>query len=558
MIRVAVGFGTCGLAAGAGRVYEAAAKALDDLRIDARLHKTGCLGPCWREPLLGIGDQVYGDVMPEEVPALLRAHLLEGRILTDRLVTAGHGEDCIVLSRCGRVDPESLDDYLSYGGFRAHLGSPEEVIAQITASGLRGRGGAGFPTGKKWTLARAQAGADKVVVCNADEGDPGAFMDRNVLEGDPFAVIEGLLIAAFAVGATEAYVYVREEYPLAGQRIEGALAQLRARGLLTVPVHVRRGSGAFVCGEETALIASLEGRRPTPRTRPPFPVERGLFGRPTAINNVETLAAVPWILTHGATAFARHGHGTSRGTKVFSLTGDVRRPGMVEVPMGRTLREIVVGLGGGGERRLKAVQIGGPSGGCLPASLFDTPIDYESLQRTGVIMGSGGLIALDESRCMVDLARYFVAFSTRESCGKCTFCRIGTRRMLDLLDRICGGEGRAGDLELLQALAEQVGPGSLCGLGRSAPNPVLTTLRYFKDEYEAHLQGRCPAGRCKGLVRYRIDPFVCDGCTTCFDQCAAEAIRKGVRAIGLAIDPEQCLRCGGCLDVCQFGAVTVS
>ena len=589
MRRVTIGLGTCGVAAGGRKVRAAIERALPALGITADVRETGCIGLCYREVLVelegtGSATCLYGPVPPEAARDLLRAHFVEERIVEELLVSRD-GEPSreaaflgpqhrVVLRNAGRVDPRSIDDYVRCGGFsglrRALLElAPEDVIAEIERAGLRGRGGAGFPTGRKWRLARSAPGADKVVICNADEGDPGAFMDRNLIEADPFAVLEGMVVAAYAIGATLGIVYVREEYPLAVERMVAAVADARRRGLLgerilgsplCFDVRVKRGAGAFVCGEETALIASLEGHRGTPRMRPPFPVERGYQGRPTSVNNVETFANVSFILARGEAAFRRHGTERSRGTKVFSLAGDVRRSGLVEIAMGATIRQVVMDIGGGSPtgRPIKAVQIGGPSGGCLPEHLFDTPIDYESLAATGAIMGSGGLVAMDAASCMVDVAAYFLAFTQVESCGKCTFCRVGTRRMREILDRIRTGGGREGDLPLLEELAEQVRAHSLCGLGRSAPNPVLTTLRYFRPEYEAHIrERRCPAGRCRDLVSYSIDEWMCDGCTRCLEQCVATAISRRPGLIPLVIDPSACARCGGCRSVCQFGAVVV-
>lgn len=429
----------------------------------------------------------------------------------------------IALKNCGRINPEDIDDYIKNGGYEALKKvltsmTPEEVIEEIKISGLRGRGGAGFPTWFKWDAARKASGDIKYVVCNADEGDPGAFMDRSILEGDPHAVLEGMTIAAYAIGAKEGYIYVRAEYPLAIKRLEIAIEQARNRNLLgnnilntnfSFDIKLKKGAGAFVCGEETALIASIEGERGMPRLKPPFPAQSGLWGRPTNINNVETYANVPWIITNGGKAFASLGTEKSKGTKVFALAGKIKRGGLVEVPMGMSLREVIYNIGGGikDDKAFKAVQMGGPSGGCIPADLIDTPVDYESITKTGAIMGSGGMIVMDETTCMVDIARFFLEFTCKESCGKCTYCRVGTRRMLEILDRICNGEGRDGDLELLEELAVSVKDGSLCGLGQTAPNPVLTTLRYFKDEYIAHIRDKkCPAKQCKALITYSILP----------------------------------------------------
>ncbi len=588
MNRVVIGLGSCGVAAGGRQVRSAIESSLRELSVDAEITATGCNGLCFREVMVelhapGRTPCLVGDVTPDAVPDLLSGWFTRGEVPAEQVI--GRGDDLageaaftqrqqrIVLARCGRVDPDSLDDYLASGGYaglkRALLElDPAGIIDEVEAAGLRGRGGAGFPTATKWRLARQAKETQRYVICNADEGDPGAFMDRNLVEADPYAVLEGLSIAARAIGAQQGFVYVRQEYPLAVERFTNAVQRARQGGWLgediagsgwSFDVQIRRGAGAFVCGEETALIASLEGRRGIPRRRPPYPVERGFAGKPTSINNVETCAAVAWILANGAEGFARHGIGTSRGTKIFSLAGDIRRGGMVEVPMGITIGEIVNEIGGGSPsgRPIKAVQIGGPSGGCLPASLFDTPIDYESLLQTGAIMGSGSLIAMDEGCCMVDVARYFLAFTQDESCGHCTFCRIGTRRMLDILDRLCAGKGKKRDLDNLEALGRHVLDGSMCGLGGSAPNPVMTTLRYFRHEYEAHLDGRCPAAICRELIAYRIDPTLCDGCTLCLDQCTMLAIAPSSSAIPLTIDPETCTRCGGCMTVCRFEAVVV-
>ena len=584
MQSVFVGMGSCGIAAGAREVFDAVERWLASHELDVNVRPTGCYGMCYREVLIGLpvsggGQVLHGNVSPEGVDGLLAAHFdgASGSEESPPLDEAGFLADQtrLALARCGRLDPESLDAYLKLDGFaglRKALTelTPEQVIDRLTRSGLRGRGGAGFPTGRKWAFARAASGDAKVVICNADEGDPGAFMDRNLIEGDPFCVLEGMAIAGYAIGATRGIVYVRAEYPLAVERLELARDAATAAGMLgprmlgsAVDFHVeiRRGAGAFVCGEETAMIASLEGGRGTPRRRPPYPVERGLEGQPTCINNVETLATVPWVLQHGADGLRRFGTTGSAGTKVFSLAGDLARTGLAEVPMGTTVRDLVVRIAGGSgtDLPLKAVQLGGPSGGCLPVELFETPIDYESLASTGTIMGSGGVIGLDSSRCMVDIARYFLAFTQRESCGKCTFCRIGTKRMLEILDRLCEGEGQPGDLDRLDVLAKQVAANSLCGLGKSAPTPVLTTLRYFRSEYEAHArEQRCPAGRCRKLIRFGIDPWRCDGCTLCRDQCPAGSITLREDAIGLEIDPGVCARCGGCKAVCPFGAIDIT
>jgi NADH-quinone oxidoreductase subunit F len=444
---------------------------------------------------------------------------------------------------------------------------PEQLVATIEASGLRGRGGAGFPSGQKWRAVRKQPGEVKYVICNGDEGDPGAFMDRMILESFPYRVIEGLALAALAVGSQEGIFYIRHEYPLAVRRVRAAIAEMEKRGWLganllgsgpALRLSVVEGAGAFICGEETALIASVEGRRGMPRLRPPFPAESGLWGKPTLINNVETLALVPWIIRHGAESFAAMGTAKSKGTKVFALAGKIRRGGLIEVPMGTTLRDIVEKIGGGTAegRRIKGVQIGGPSGGCVPASLMDTPVDYESLREAGAIMGSGGMVVLDDATCMVDIARYFLRFTQDQSCGKCTFCRVGTKRMLDILDKLCAGKAQRAHLEELEVLARQVGAGSLCGLGKTAPNPVISTLRYFRDEYEAHLQGRCPAGHCTALVKYKVTAD-CTGCTLCAQHCPVQAIPM-VPYRRHEINLELCTRCDTCRKVCPRNAIEVN
>jgi NADH-quinone oxidoreductase subunit F len=464
------------------------------------------------------------------------------------------------------VPPAPSSKLRAAGGMHCPTLSPEDIIKTIEMSGLRGRGGAGFPTGQKWRLVRQQAEPVKYVVCNGDEGDPGAFMDRMILESFPYRVIEGLAIAAVAVGAHEAIFYVRHEYPHALRRVRAALATCERRGWLgerlmgcnyPLRISIKEGAGAFVCGEETALIASVEGRRGMPRLRPPFPAQSGLWGKPTLINNVETLAMVPWIIRRGGEAFARLGTAASKGTKVFALAGKVRRAGLIEIPMGTTLRQIVEEIGGGvgPGRRFKAVQIGGPSGGCVPARLADTPVDFESLRAVGAIMGSGGMVVLDDTACMVDIARYFLQFTQNQSCGKCTFCRIGTKRMLELLNRLCSGTATRKHLQELELLAPQVAEGSLCGLGKTAPNPVLTTLRYFRDEYEAHLQGRCPAGKCTALIKYRVREN-CTGCTICAQHCPVNAIPMTPYARHV-IDLEKCTRCDSCRQVCPYGAIEV-
>jgi NADH:ubiquinone oxidoreductase subunit F (NADH-binding)/NAD-dependent dihydropyrimidine dehydrogenase PreA subunit len=478
----------------------------------------------------------------------------------------------IVLRNCGFIDPININHYIAngcYGGLvNALKMRPEDVLEEVRKSGLRGRGGAGFPTGVKWGFCRKAPGKEKYLVCNADEGDPGAFMDRSVLEGDPHAVLEGILIGAYAIGATKGYIYCRAEYPLALERLYIALGQMREYGILgdnilgadfSFDIEIKEGAGAFVCGEETALIASIEGRRGIPRSRPPFPANSGIWGKPTNINNVETWANVSMILQRGAAWFAGYGTENSKGTKTFSLAGKVKRTGLIEVPLGIPLKQVIYDIGGGiaGDKRLKAVQTGGPSGGFIPSELLETPVDYESLTQLGSIMGSGGMVVADEDNCIVDMAKFFLTFTQAESCGKCVPCRVGTRQMLDILERICRGEGEEGDIDKLQRLAETVRDSSLCALGGTAPNPVLTSLRYFRNEYEAHIkEKRCPAVVCTELVSYYIQPDKCEGCMICLKNCPVEAIKGGKRMIHV-IDQEKCIKCGTCLDFCppRFNAV---
>ncbi|HWI62922.1 MAG TPA: NADH-ubiquinone oxidoreductase-F iron-sulfur binding region domain-containing protein [Symbiobacteriaceae bacterium] len=587
-VRILIGAGTCGIAAGAGAVWAAAELALESLGLtDVPVVGVGCIGYCQEEPLLDVEIDgrrfTYKRVKGDQVKRILEKHLLGGEPVTQYLLGEcvdgpnpyPHlpfyaGQNRVATRNCGFIDPSSLTDYEARGGYAAlrkalALG-PDQIIETMKTAGLRGRGGAGFPTGRKWELAAKSPGPHKFMICNADEGDPGAFMDRSILEGDPHAVIEGMAIGAYAIGADEGYIYCRAEYPLALERLRGAIAQAEAAGYLGDNIlgtgfgfhlHLKEGAGAFVCGEETALMASIEGRRGMPRPRPPYPAQSGLFARPSNINNVETFANVPAIIRNGGDWYAAMGTEGSKGTKVFALTGQVNRTGLAEVPMGVTIREVVYEIGGGipNDRELKAVQIGGPSGGCLPARLLDLPIDYESLQREGAIMGSGGMVVVDETTCMVDFARFFMAFCARESCGKCSPCREGTTRMLEILTRICDGHGSMADLERLERLARNVRVTSLCGLGQSAPNPVLSSLTHFRAEFEAHiLDKRCPAGVCKNLISYAIDREKCTGCVLCARNCPVDAI-SGEKRQPHTIDPEICIKCGACFDVCKFDAV---
>ena len=578
---VRIGLATCGIAAGAQRLADRLESLQAAGRIDLPIKKVGCVGMCYNEPIVDLVDEsgevtTYGHVAELDIDRIVEQHVLGGEVVEDLRVRSEdffRDQVRIVLENCGVIDPESLEEYRSRGGYVAlehalREMTPEDVVEVVKSSGLRGRGGAGFPTGLKWSFAARENASEKYVICNADEGDPGAFMDRSVLEGDPHRVIEGMALAAYAIGCSHGYVYVRAEYPLAIQRLERALEDARAAQLLgenilgtsfSFHVRIKAGAGAFVCGEETALIASIEGRRGMPRKRPPYPAVSGLWGKPTNINNVETLANVPWIIRNGAEAFAAYGTETSKGTKVFALAGRIAHSGLIEIPMGTPIRQIVYDIGGGirDDRPLKAVQTGGPSGGCIPASLADTPVDYEALKATGAIVGSGGMIVLDDATCMVEMARYFLDFTQKESCGKCTFCRVGTKRMLETLERICAGEGETDDLDKLVDLAKKVKAYSLCGLGQTAPNPVLTTVEHFRDEYVAHIEDRaCPAKSCKALIRFHIDPEACKNCGLCARGCPVEAI-AAVEAGHHVIDEELCVKCGRCKQVCPFGAVEI-
>lgn len=586
-VRVCSGTGC--RAAGAAEVREAFVEEIERQGVEARVTTSGCQGLCQRGPLVTIEPQrlFYQHVHPFDVPAIVDLTLKRERPI-ERLLHRTPDEkivswrddipfykkqERVILRNCGRIDPTDIRDSIRVGGYSGLAKvlaekAPEEVIAEIKAAGLRGRGGAGFSTGRKWELCRSQRGTPKYVICNGDEGDPGAFMDRSILEGDPHSVIEGMIVAAYAIGdVTEGFIYVRAEYPLAVKNLSIAIAQAEELGLLgrnilgsglNFHIEIKRGAGAFVCGESTALMYSIEGSRGMPRQTPPRSVERGLWGKPTVLNNVKTFALVPMIVNQGADWFAGIGTERSKGTQVFALTGKVQNTGLVEVPMGITIRELVYEIGGGtlGGGRCKAVQIGGPSGGCIPENLFDTPIDFDSLQEIGAMMGSGGLVVMDESDCMVAIARYFLAFTQQESCGKCPPCRIGTYRMLQIMDRIVEGKGETGDIERLQTLGREIQETALCALGRSAPNPILTTIRHFREEYEAHIhEKRCPVGVCYSPGRYRILEEECLYCGLCMDVCEEEAISSGRR--GYTIDPDECIGCGRCRGVCPAEAIVV-
>ena len=579
-MKVIVGQGSCGVATGAKKTAAQFERLIEEKDLDVKVDITGCVGTCYLEPIVDVYDDNnnmtrYVKVNADKASEIVEKHLVNGEVVTD---LALHDEDKlfiekqqrVVLRHCGLINPEKIEEYIAVGGYAATKKvvtsmTQDEVIEEIKVSGLRGRGGAGFPTWFKWNAAKANKADQKYIVCNADEGDPGAFMDRSVLEGDPHSLIEGMIIGGYAMGARDGVIYVRAEYPLAIHRLEIAMSQAREKGFLgknifgsgfDFDLRIKAGAGAFVCGEETALIASLEGERGMPRLKPPFPAAKGYWQKPTNINNVETYANVAWIIANGGAAFGAMGTDKSKGTKVFALAGKIKKGGLVEVPMGLPLRDVIYGIGGGikKDKEFKAVQMGGPSGGCIPASLIDTPVDYENINKTGAIVGSGGMIVMDETTCMVDMARYFLDFTRKESCGKCNYCRIGTKRMLEILERITKGEGKDGDIELLEELAYKVKDGAMCGLGQTAPNPVLTTIKYFRNEYEDHIYNKkCTAKSCKSLISFNITDD-CRGCTACARKCPVGAI-SGEKKEKHFINQDVCIRCGRCEENCKFDAI---
>ncbi len=584
------GAASCGRAAGALDLLAQTGQFLEENKVKAKIVQVGCIGPCYLEPLVDIrmpGQPriSYNNVTDKTLPIILKTHLLGG-VPHQKLALGTFSKEPfhdvppfwelpmlkpqvrVVLRNCGYIDPEQIDQYLAMDGYQGLMNAlrmtPEDVIGVVRQAGLRGRGGAGFPTFRKWTVCRGAPGEQKYLICNADEGDPGAFMNRSLIESDPHAVLEGMLIAGYAIGATKGIVYIRAEYPLAIERLKTAISQMKAYGLLgknilgsgfDFEIKIKEGAGAFVCGEETALIGSIEGKRGMPKSRPPFPAISGLFGCPTIINNVETLGTLPNILRNGADWYAKYGKEGNRGTKTFSLVGKVRRPGLIEVQLGTPLREIIFDIGGGVQKEFKAIQTGGPSGGCLSEEFLDLPVDYESLASAGSIMGSGGLIIMDEDTCVVDVAKYFLDFTQKESCGKCVPCRVGTRHMVEILDRITHGEGTTDDLLALRTLGDTIKKGALCGLGQTAPNPVLTTLRYFRNEYLEHIKDhRCRATVCKDLIEYRVIKEKCTGCQSCVRVCPTGAI-TGPRSEPHNLDPSKCIKCRSCYEICRFDAI---
>ena len=580
-MKIAVGQGSCGIAAGAMKAYDVLNSTLDLSK--NQLTVTGCIGMCYLEPIVDVYAEdglhrfvkVNGETA-EKIANAVNNNALETvkeYEISDDDKSFLDKQTRIALRHCGVINPEIIEDYTADDGYKAlnkvlTSMSPEEVIEEIKLSGLAGRGGAGFPTWFKWNAARQSQGEEKYLICNADEGDPGAFMDRAVIEGDPHNLIEGMLIGAYAIGASEAIVYVRAEYPLAIRRLQNAIDQAKEKGYIgknimgtefSCEFRIKAGAGAFVCGEETALIESLEGSRGMPRLKPPFPAQSGYWHKPSNINNVETFANVSWIILNGGNAFSSMGTENSKGTKVFALTGKIKRGGLVEIPMGKTLRDVIFDIGGGikNDKEFKAVQMGGPSGGCIPAELLDTVIDYKALSATGAIMGSGGMVVMDDSTCMVEMARFFLDFTAKESCGKCVHCRLGTKRMLEILTRITEGNGKEEDIELLEELCLAIKDGALCGLGQTAPNPVLTTLKYFRNEYVEHIkEKKCVAHECTNLLRYEINADLCRGCTLCAKKCPVDAISGTIRNSHF-IDSDKCIKCGNCVKVCRFNAVEV-
>lgn len=585
-----IGAASCGRAAGALELLGGIDEFLNQNKVAAKVIQVGCIGPCYLEPLIDIklpGQPrvSYNNVNIKTLSLILETHLLKG-VPHAKLALGNFGKESfydiprffdlpmlkpqvrIVLRNCGFVDPEDIDQYLALDGYQGFMNavkmSPDGVIGVVRQAGLRGRGGAGFPTFKKWTVCRNSPGEQKYLICNADEGDPGAFMNRSLIESDPHALLEGMLIAGYAIGASKGVIYIRAEYPLAIERLKKAIGQMREYGLLgnnildskfSFDIKIKEGAGAFVCGEETALIGSIEGKRGMPRSRPPFPAISGLYGCPTIINNVETLGTLPNILRNGAEWYTKFGKEGNRGTKTFSLVGKVRRPGLIEVQLGTALREIIFDIGGGVQKNFKAIQTGGPSGGCLSEEFLDLPVDYESLASVGSIMGSGGLIVMDDDTCIVDVARYFLDFTQKESCGKCVPCRVGTRHMVELLDKITHGEGTPEDLMALRTLGDTIKKGALCGLGQTAPNPVLTTLRYFRNEYLEHIKdNRCRATVCKDLIEYRVIKEKCTGCQSCVRVCPTGAI-SGPRSEPHNLDPTKCIKCRSCYEICRFEAI---